>query len=310
MRFTLPIIFVLLACATAGLGLKLKEENGIDKAKLKSLSPSQKLVFLAASHFPQFSALKDLTFRDLFSSDDMPWIDYMFVDIRNFFIQSIKVNENQGGLPELDWAYTVFNDYWFVFNITVTYKTRETQMVGQKTTTSVNEITPNSFKNSFYVPSYIWRSPGALFQVYENDEGYSLNAEDWYLGINGLTLNTSFNYEYVPDLGIQISNLTIDFDMNYWRTNCEYIYWMHPNGTREDYESIKWDYEDILLDEWKYSQEDYLDALQFRINCVLSNNLNNPDRCDLGGGYVNREYFRMNVLQLIETIGLASLDRV
>jgi len=141
-------------------------------------------------------------------------------------------------------------------------------IIGQKRTTSVNEITPTNFKNKFLAPLFIWRSPQAGFMIYDNNNGDFYMLKNFYLGLSNLGFNTSVNYEFVPELGIQISNLSIEFDVSYLRMSIEEMV-LHYEGTTKDYGPWKYDYAENLFGDWKYHEERYLDSLQFRINCVL-----------------------------------------
>ncbi|CAL8136512.1 unnamed protein product [Orchesella dallaii] len=308
MKFQSYLVILLVACAT-GLSLA-SEEKSPQISSLKSLSIPKKLGILAASHLrPSLLRGLDIKWSDLFSPDDLPWIDYMFVDFRSLLTQSLKVPENIP-LPECDDHHIIdINESGWVFNWTLSWTSEESQMIGQQDTTSINEVTPTTFKNSFHAPSFVWRSPKAAYQFYDNYYGEFVRAQNFYYGIKDLYLNTSANYEFVPDVGIQISNLTIGFDIGYLRYNVEDIIWGYQNGTTERFPGYKYDNTDTLLYEWKYNQAEYLIGLEFRINCVLSGSRNDPDRCewDDNNWYVSQYYYKMNVLQLFETIGLGSM---
>jgi len=238
---------------------------------MKSLSTSHKLALLAAAQISpkSFSKGKLPIWSDLFSPDDQPWVDYMFVDIRTLLIQSIKVSEDVP-LPELDWRYDIdIEGGGWKFNLTFTFTSEDTEMIGQKRTTSVNEITPTSFKNTFHAPNFIWRSPKAEFRLTDNDGDYYFSYSDYFVGLNNLTLVTKAEYEFVPEMGIQISNFSIDFDVGYLRTNLDKNILRYPNGTIEDLGAVKLDYTEYLYDDWKYYAGRYLEGLPFRINCVL-----------------------------------------
>jgi len=312
MKYYISVVFLLLVGTSTNLGLGIDTDS--KPANLKSLSLPHKIGILAASQLPRYSSIKGLKFSDLFSSDDFPYVDFMFVDIRSLLTQAIKVDEAAPApLPEIEWSYDIdLNETGYIINVTLSLWTAQTQMSGQNQTTSTNEITATSFKNSFHVPSFVWKSPFAGFKIYDNlyDE-YTL-LRDYYLGINNLFLNTSANYEFVPEVGIQISNLSIGFDMAYFQTNITEISLHYSNGTEEQLTPSNIDYREDLMLNWEGYQEDYTESLEFRINCVLSDSRNNPTRCALEGGeyYVNKDYFKMNVLQLVQTIGLGSLNRI
>jgi len=262
MNSSITLLFLACALSLAGCTPTTKI------ADLKSLPFPQKLSLLTLSSL-QPKKYGQLTWRSLFSEDDLPWVDYMFVDIRSLLTQSIKVSE-QVPLPELD--YTEHIEFCILFwcvDDTLTLTTRHTQMIGQKRTSSVNEITPNSFKNAFHAPAFVWHSPDFLFNITDNiyDDQYLYS--DLYIGINNLELNTSLNYEYVNDLGIQVRNLSIDFNIGYLKTNLENITFVYYDGSVEVSEPYKQDYTEYLISDWDYYKDDYQRGLEFRINCVL-----------------------------------------
>ncbi|CAL8136510.1 unnamed protein product [Orchesella dallaii] len=222
----------------------------------------------------------------------------MFVDFRSLLTQSLKVPEKIP-IPEAESFYIIdINEAGWVLNWTVSWVSKDSEMVGTQDTTSVNEVTPTTFKNTFHVPSFVWRSRNAACQIQDNYYGEFVRAQNIYYGIKDLYLNTSANYEYVPDVGIQISNLTIGFDIGYLRYNFEDVIWGYSNGTTERFPGFKYDNAPTLLWEWKFIQAEYLSGLEFRINCVLTGSRNNPERCewDDEAWYVSQYYYRMNVL--------------
>ncbi|ODM91217.1 hypothetical protein Ocin01_15461, partial [Orchesella cincta] len=301
------ILIVILACAASALASAVPETTKVIR-DLKSLTVHEKLGLLTLSTL-QPKKYGAVTWKSLFSEDDLPWVDYFFVDIRSLLVQSIKVAD-QAPLPEVSWSYRFeICIIWFCVDDTLTLTTDNTFMAGQKRTTSVNEVTPTTFKNFFHVPVFVWHSPEFLWNVTDNTNGDQYLTRDIYLGINDLSLNTTFDYGFVEDLGIQISNLSIDFNINYFRVNIENVTSIYADGTVEYYDPIKNDYEQYLRDDWASYRGDYLPSLEFRINCVLSGSRINPERCEQESDYVTSSYYKMNVLQLFETIGLGSMDR-
>ncbi|CAL8090986.1 unnamed protein product [Orchesella dallaii] len=275
---------------------------------LKSLSVPEKLALVTLSSLKP-DKYGSITLKSLFSEDDYPWVDYFFVDIRSLIVQSIKVGED-AHVPEIGWSYRFEFCIWnFCIDDTLSLTSDSTFFAGQKRTTSTNEVTPTSFRNNFHAPLFVWHSPNFLFNVTDNINNDQYLTRDASLYINNLQINTTFEYGYVEDLGLQISNLSVDFNINYMRFNIENITTVYSSGEVELYDPIKTDYTEYLLSDWEYYKDDYLPSLMFRINCVLSGSRNDPERCEKETTYMTRDYHRMNVLQLFATIGLGSLDR-
>ncbi|CAL8136514.1 unnamed protein product [Orchesella dallaii] len=303
MKFARFSIFFLLACASV---LALASENTTQISLLQSLFTPKKLGIFVGSQLRPSSLVK---WSDLFSPDDIPWIDFTFVDFRQLLTQIMKVPSDLP-IPEIDYSFPVYiNESGYAFNGTMSMTSGETQIFGQQNITSVNEVTPTFFKNTFRVPSFVWRSPKAGIQLYDNTYDEYYRAQNFTYEIQQLTLNTSANYEFVPDIGIQISNFSIEYELGYLGYSVGDFIFGYLNGTTT-YPGLEEDVTEAIFYAWQYNQADYIAALQFRINCVLSGSRNNPDRCELNDEemYVNPRYYKMNVLQLFETIGLGSMN--
>ncbi|CAL8146424.1 unnamed protein product [Orchesella dallaii] len=300
-------LILLFACALIALGVANPVLNSIPD--LKSLPVSQKLGLLASSILKP-SNHHNFTWNSLFEEDNMAFIDHFFVDLRTLLIQTIKVTE-EPILPELSWsiAYSWCFVEWCVDEI-MSVSSSKTYMAGQKLITSVNSISDTTFINKFHVPNFVWHSPDFLFDVTDKIHNFQLLSRDLKLGIDNLTLITTAEYEFNLDLGVQISNLTIDFNLGYLGVNIKNNTVVYDDGRIEFYDPIETDHTEYLISNWedinKYS---YQETLQFRINCILSGSRNDPERCELDGIFQDHMYYRFNVLQLMETIGLGSLDR-
>ncbi|ODM88740.1 hypothetical protein Ocin01_17942 [Orchesella cincta] len=245
----------------------------------------------------------NITWTTLFDEDDLPWVDYFFVDVRNLLVQSVKVPEKIP-LPELKWSwdleFCIIYCYLYSFRLT----SANTTMTGQQQTTSVNEVTPTTFKNTFRAPSFVWDSPEFKFEFSDGYETYTY--KDVRLSINNLRLDTTFDYEYVPGLGIQISNLDIVFRLLSLRIVVRDIKESYGEVIIE-FPPLITDWTVPLLSGWVANKREYEDSLEFRINCVLSQSQVDPERCE--AGLVTEKYNKMNVVQLFETIVLGSLER-
>jgi len=235
-------------------------------AKNNSLSLPQKLAILAATELDPNSFQKENkpSWTDLFSPDDYILADLFYGDLISLLTQSIKVNE-EIPLPELDWSYHLAFDIcgWY-FDWTTTLKTVKTEMLGQKSITSTNEISPTTFKNTFNVPGFIWKSPGGEFKLYYHITDSYASFSDFYLRFYNLTITTSANYEFVQDVGIQVRNLNIHFKPGNLRLNIENVVYKDRDGIINEYPPFKL----VLPIEAMWSRE-MVSNLEFRINCVI-----------------------------------------
>ncbi|CAL8103676.1 unnamed protein product [Orchesella dallaii] len=304
------ILILVLGCSFSALAIRQKPEN---RLSLSSLSPIQKFGVFAASNLIKDNTIsKTLAWSDFFDeTDPLPYIDYFYVDFRSLLLQSIKVTE-EPVLPELDWSYRfdacgswVCIDYFF------TLTSAETILQGQKQISSANEVTPNSFTNRFHVPNLQWHSPKFMFNFTDNIMDIQHLNQDLYVALNNMTAITSGNYEYVPELGIQVRNLTIDFSLGCLRSNIENISIVRANGSVEIKDPIKSDVTEDIVGVWSIYKEEYELSTQFRINCLLSAFRSDP-RCVFTEDEMtdrNNEYIAENILQFFGNIGLGSLDR-
>ncbi|CAL8103679.1 unnamed protein product [Orchesella dallaii] len=307
------ILILVLGCSFSALAIRQKPEN---RLSLSSLSPIQKFGVFAASNLIKDNTIsKTLAWSDFFDeTDPLPYIDYFYVDFRSLLLQSIKVTE-EPVLPELDWSYRfdacgswVCIDYFF------TLTSAETILQGQKQISSANEVTPNSFTNRFHVPHLQWHSLKFLFNITDHEVNEQHLNEDLYVALHNLTIVTSANYEYVPELGVQVRNLSIDFSLGYFRSNIENISIVRADGSVEISDPIKSDVTEDVVQTWIDYKEEYELSLQFRTNCLLSAFRSDP-RCVYDGDYdeadFNRayEYIAENILQLFGTVVLGSMDR-
>ncbi|CAL8103685.1 unnamed protein product [Orchesella dallaii] len=306
------VLLVVLGCAFTALAIHPNAENKL--LSLKSLSPIQKLgVFAASNLIKKNTTPKTLSWNDIFDETSIyPAIDFFYADFRALLVQAIKVTE-EPALPELDWSYKVdICVIFWCFDLTLTFTTAETILLGQKQISSVNEVTSNSFTNRFHVPHFQWHSPKFMFNITDHEVNEQHLNEDLYVALHNLTIGTSANYEYVPELGVQVRNLTIDFSLGYLRSNIESISIVHADGSIEVSDPIKSDVTDGIVETWIDYKEEYELSLQFRINCLLSAFRSDPkcvfdgDEADANMAY---EYIAENVLQLFGTVVLGSLDR-
>ncbi|ODM97073.1 hypothetical protein Ocin01_09614 [Orchesella cincta] len=278
--------------------------------ELGSLSIPQKLVVLAASNLDA-DPRRQIKWTDLFSEDDKPDVDVVFTDIRSLLTLSRTIPEEAGILPEVDWYFS-WGGCWFgwCFDQTMILTSNDTIITGQKDVTSVNEVTPTSFKNTFHSPAFAWHSPNCLFNLTNHLENITDLYRDFYFTITNLTLVSSLNYEYVPDLGIQVSNLSVEFGYGHMVTNIEDVTKIRGDGSVEIRDPIKNDLT-FYFDKWEDYKTEFIPSFEFRINCLLSGSRNDPARCDPEeeDEYISREYYKMNLIHLIETIGLGALDR-
>ncbi|CAL8103682.1 unnamed protein product [Orchesella dallaii] len=308
------VLLLVLGCAFSAIAIELKPENKL--TSLKSLSPIQKFgVFAASNLMKKDTIAKTLSGSDLFDETSvLPIIDFFYADFRALLVQAIKVTE-EPALPELDWSYKVdICIIFWCFDLTLTLTTAETIILGQKQISSVNEVTPNSFTNRFHVPHLQWHSLKFLFNITDHEVNEQHLNEDLYVALHNLTIVTSANYEYVPELGVQVRNLSIDFSLGYFRSNIENISIVRADGSVEISDPIKSDVTEDVVQTWIDYKEEYELSLQFRTNCLLSAFRSDP-RCVYDGDYdeadFNRayEYIAENILQLFGTVVLGSMDR-
>ncbi|ODM89611.1 hypothetical protein Ocin01_17071 [Orchesella cincta] len=304
MRYSIFIVF--LACFAANSQASSKS-NPRKITDLKSLSPFEKLGLLAIS-----SALPEknlnISRNSLFAEEEHELIDLYYHDLRTLLTQFVKIKED-APFPEI-------TDYsWFELCLPfcaswgITLETNRTSITGQERTTSVNEITPTSFKNTFHVPSFVWTSPDFLFEV--NDET-ALTRWIWRnmrVALNNLKWTTTFDYDVDPDLGLQISNLDIKFSIYWLRINIYIVGTINSGGWFIPVPPIFTDWTTNLRAYWANYKPQYLSLLTHRINCVLSNSRSDPVGCINGTATLSEKYHKMNVVQLFETFGLGELDR-
>ncbi|CAL8103688.1 unnamed protein product [Orchesella dallaii] len=272
MKFTVLVVVLFCAISTQAI---LKFDKFPDQ---KSLSPLQKLGVFALSNLK--SSSKALPWSDIFAQEEIiTYLDIIYIDYRSLLVQVIAL-------------------------------AAETKFTGQKRTTSINEMTPSSFKNTFHVPHIQWHSPKFLLNVTDHELNEQHLTEDVYGALNNVTIITSADYTVVPELGLQIDNLCIDFSIGYSRTNVERMSIIRSDGSVELEEPFKSDITEAIREIWDLYKKEYETSLQLRINCFLSNNRSDP-LCyneDSYDGPVN-EYFGENFLHLFETIVLGSMDR-
>ncbi|CAL8068014.1 unnamed protein product [Orchesella dallaii] len=238
---------------------------------------------------------------------DFPFIDHFFVDFRSILTQAIKVEEGIP-LPEINWRYNYeyCDPQRTCYNYTLTTITANSKMTGQNETSSVNEVSGTQFKNSFRAPHFTWQSPEFLHNLTDNENGDQYLYTNLFIELYNLTMNTTFNYGYVQDVGIEISNFSIDFGINSLRTNIRNTTIIHADGSVEIEGPIRLDFATILERDFDIYREKYQTFLQNRINCILSGF---RDECEVETESTTKQFHRMNILQLFETIGLGSMDR-
>ncbi|CAL8143373.1 unnamed protein product [Orchesella dallaii] len=303
------ILFVLAFAVLASATPPRKITNTTD---LKSLSTIEKFSLFVLSGLdlepkPQL----DIPWKSLFAYDDYPETDPFFVDLRAIIVQSIKIKED-APLAAFDFNFRFeMCDWYNCYNITFNFTSGITQLKGQARTTSVNVITPTHFKNTFTVPLFQWHADDFYFEIANHVSGVTWKYSNSRLNINNMRLTTQFDYEFVPELGIQIRNLDIDFLLLSARFSILNYRHEYDDGTILPLPPIVTDYVLALLAEWLEVKAEYQTALEFRINCVLSGFRNDPERCTptTDEGYFPNSYYVYNVMELFETIGLASLDR-
>ncbi|CAL8143374.1 unnamed protein product [Orchesella dallaii] len=311
MKLTILILFTFAVSALAS-----PTRNTTTKVTdLKSLSTTEKLCLLILSSLDIEPKLQgDISFKSLFKADGDEYhnVDSFFVDVRAIMVQSIKLTED-APLPAYDfYTYLDFCDgFGNCYNLSYTLNTGITQLKGQKRITSVNEVTPTHFKNTFTVPLFQMHADDFLFEIANHLSGHNFRYRNWRVTFNNMRLVTQFDYEFVPELGIQIRNLEINFFILSARSSISYNWHEYPDGTLIPLLPVYSDIGLYLNEEWTEYKEEYQNATEFRINCFLSGFRSNPKICTPTSdvGFMPEHYYLFNVIELFGTMGLASLDR-
>jgi hypothetical protein len=306
-------LFLFLGFLTLASSFTLDGANG-RKQDLKALPFKDKLMVFLASQIKskRIEGFPKLELKDLFDDEYWyfsPYVDNFFVDGRQLFTQS-KNTAVDAQLAEIDWRFRYsFCIWFFCIDEELSFTTKDSKFIGTDTIKSDTKITPTTIENTFEIRLFNWTSPGFLFNSTDYIRESIWLDQNAFISFENVTIAFFCNYHFVPDVGIQIANLSIHFNPGTVRGWVSDItQWDFHGNLVGVYEPEEYPYDEIMTDTWGYYKRDYTRGLQYSFNCLLSNGRSDPDNCLLDeADYVARDYFRFTNMQLLNTMGLGEL---
>ncbi|ODM87028.1 hypothetical protein Ocin01_19654 [Orchesella cincta] len=119
--------------------------------------------------------------------------------------------------------------------------------------------------------------------------------------IKNYSLKLSANLGYVPNVGIQVSNVAMNFGVDSFLTRTANVTVIYPNGTVEDKGGWESDNAEYFNSEWVRIGADVTADAETWLNCYLSNGRNGNAKCE---ELLNDNWEIQNFAQLLQSIGL------
>lgn len=199
-------------------------------------------------------------------------IDDFFLDARQLFTQTKKTSDTTT-LPEFKYYFALNFCLWFwCINIDVNFASKNTRFLGSDTVTSENQITPDTFTNIFKVGHFNWTSPGYMINVTDYDAQRIHLTQNSFYSFENISIAFSLKYEHVPEIGIQVSNLTIHFNPGRVIGGVRELTIWDFNGNLQEQEYVDLESNPIhreMASYWEYDKRSYRAGLEASLNCVL-----------------------------------------
>ncbi|CAL8070846.1 unnamed protein product [Orchesella dallaii] len=119
--------------------------------------------------------------------------------------------------------------------------------------------------------------------------------------IKNYTFELTANLEYVPNIGIQVSNVNMNFGVDQFVERIYNRTTYYPNGTVVELEGSESDSAAAFNSEWERIGTDVIADAEILLNCFLSNGRNGNEECEQ---ILNDEVEKGNFVQLLQSIGM------
>ncbi|CAL8143143.1 unnamed protein product [Orchesella dallaii] len=196
-----------------------------------------------------------------------------------------------GALTLFDWVYDFervnCDDACVQQNVHVEF--REPAIYGADLINVTTNMTPTRLNFSLVVPDLFISSPGYRHTITNNVTAETKLGEYAYLSVINAVYGIAADYRLVPEVGIQLSNLSLTLDIEKISWTCENRYTLLANGFVIDDGFLETNLSDDLLEIWNGDYEgqplkpQYEQWAQYLLNCGLSGGRSDPGCADVEG---------------------------
>ncbi|ODM94584.1 hypothetical protein Ocin01_12097, partial [Orchesella cincta] len=231
--------------------------------------------------------------------------EYSPIDFLNFDLPTLALQLSKSGSTFLPTVHFEYGFYYCYMGICIgflqQYDYNKPEIRNANLTKANTHINDTNLEFDFQIPD---------LQIVMED--FFLHDEDLITGdiqmwrglsllISNYTLQLSANLEYVADVGIQLSNVSMNFAVGDFKLRRENGTHILPDGTTEEYGSVEREIASYMNEDWITYGEEVTASAQAWLNCFLSNGRNGDAQCE---ELLNDNLQPVNFMQLLQTIGL------
>ncbi|CAL8070857.1 unnamed protein product [Orchesella dallaii] len=269
------------------------------KRDISELSSVERLLF-RLTHPEQYNAW----FPKSGSKSPSLNYDYGLFDFFNIDFPILSLQFSKAGsvlLPSLHIEYGFYFCLVDCVGFLQYYDFREPEIKNANLTSLTTKINSTSLEVEFTSPDF--QLIMEKFGLVDSDLG--TNHTVFWRGLSvflgNLTTKLSANLEFVPGVGLQLSNTTMGGGVDDFRIRVENATHNFPDGTSEEWGEEEINYTADFNAGWVSYGEKLEAHTETWLNCFLSEGRNGNEECE---GYLNDKIQRHNFVLLVEAIGL------
>ncbi|CAL8070859.1 unnamed protein product [Orchesella dallaii] len=231
--------------------------------------------------------------------------DYTIADFLNIDFPLLALHLSKARnilLPDVHYQYSFYFCYMGICaGFLQQYDYNEPEVRNANLTSLITRIDSNKLEIEFKVPDL--QLVMEKFTMMDTD--LVTNDVVLWRGLSvfftNFTTKLSADLEFVPGVGLQLSNTTMGGGVDDLRIQKENATHTFPDGTVEEWGEVYTDYTQDLNDGWASYGEDLAAYTETWLNCFLSNGRNGNEECE---GLLNDRVQRDNFVLFVQAIGL------